>query len=877
MLNKNKKLFWFSVGSPLKGMLSILLVGLLFLFVLTPQVFSKESHKSHLDNGLTVLIKEIPTSPVVAVYALIKTGSSTEGKYLSTGISHFLEHMLFKGTDTRIVGEIPAEIQAVGGSINAATSRDYTMITISVPADRFDVALDVISDMLINMKIDEVEVEKERLVILKEMKLHRDNPWRRLMEQLYSNAYISHPYKFPIIGYEDLFMKVTTSDLLDYYKFNYVPNNIVLSIAGDIDRDIVLPAISNSFKDFKRTPGIVRNISPEPDQITERYFETQYPTPIARMVMAFSSVSLLESDLYALDVLAVILGQGKSSRLFKDLYADKGLVYSINASNYTPTYRGFFDISASLESDNIAGSISLIWEHINKIKDKGVSKGELDKAKKQVSSSHIYSTQTSSQVAYGQAVDEAFTGDPEFSVRYVEQISEVDRDDIIRVAKKYLIKERLTTVVLKPESTDEELELEDAADQGDIEKIVLDNGLTVLLRENSAFPLMSVRLMLNGGVREEPADLGGLARLTSLTWTKGTKSMTADDIAELSDRAGIHVGGYSGKNSLGLSVEMLTSDIDLGFDLFEDLVKNPTFSEKEVLMAIRDMKTSIRQRKDSISRFTNFELKQVLFPGHPFSLDYNGTLASLSNIARNDIDEYYDRLLVPNNMVITVFGDFKRDEVFGLIDKKFGSLKRSELVLKKYSLGSLDSIVSIERELEKEQAMVMYGFYGVDLKHPDRQGLNVLVSILGSSFNGRLFANVREKEGKAYSVGGNFLPGIDAGYVSLYALTSKENVDVVRELIFREINDIVEKGPTQKELDDTKSYLKGIFKAGMETNSSFGFSSGLDELYGLGFDNYKSYDEKINSVTVEQLRVIALKYLKDNAYCEIITLPKLDD
>ena len=225
-----------------------LLASTFFIFTLCPFSLAGEhqSLKRIFDNGLTVLVTEMPSSPVVSVFALVKTGSATEGKFLGTGISHFLEHMLFKGTHGREVGQLAGRIQAVGGEINAATSIDYTIYTITVPYDSFDVALEILSDMLMNATMEEEEVERERKVIFGEMRLRNDNPDRKLSEIVFQNAYIRHPYRHPIIGYESLLAGVTRENLVDYYHKNYTPNNMIISVSGNIDINTVLPEIENT-------------------------------------------------------------------------------------------------------------------------------------------------------------------------------------------------------------------------------------------------------------------------------------------------------------------------------------------------------------------------------------------------------------------------------------------------------------------------------------------------------------------------------------------------------------------------------------------------------------------------------------------------------
>jgi len=848
-------------------------------FLLSPfsspiNAFEGASSKHILENGLTILISEMPTSPMVSVYGYVKAGSATEGKYLGTGISHFLEHMLFKGTTSRSVGQIAAQVQAVGGSINASTGMDYTIYTLTVPFDAFDMALDILADVLMNSTMDPDEVEKERDVIFGEMRMRNDNPDSKISELVYRNAYLRHPYKHPIIGYKSLLAKVSREDIVDYYQDYYTPNNIIISLAGNIQTQDVLPKVKEAFKSFQRQSDIPRNLPQEPPQISLRRYEETYPTDLTRLSMAFSSTPLLHKDLYALDVLAGVLGQGGSSRLYLEIYKKQNLVHRISASNYTPIDRGLFEINALLEKKHTDEVIQATLQQIAFIQAKGIRPKELEKSKRQSLSDHVMSQQTSSHVAYSQALDEAFTGDFHFSEKYVEGIKAVTNKDIIRVANQYLNEPALTISILNPEQKEPAApESSKNNAMGEIKKYTLENGLTVLIRENPTFPLVSVRLMCNGGTRQEGSFNNGISTLTASLWTKGTKSLSAQQIAETTESLGMRLGGYSGKNSLGLSLEALSEDLPRALNLLIDLVKNPDFPEEEINKVKIHMKTALRQRNDNIFRFTSHVLKETLFQHHPFRLDKNGTMESIDHITPEDIDTFYHQWVVPNNMVLTLFGDIDSEEALKDIRKKFGSLRSKPLTLKTHQENPPDTLREKALTMRKEQAMVMFGFQGTSLKHPDRYGLEILSSILGSSFSGRLFSSIREELGQAYTLGGSYSLGIDTGFIYFYVLTTEENVQPVKDLVQKEIQKLQTEPVSEKELNDIKAYLKGEFKSGYETNASLSFITGLDELYGLGFENYQMYDTKIHSVTKEDIQRLARKYLNVNQSVIVVTTP----
>lgn len=843
-------------------------------FFLPFQAHANPASKQVLDNGLTVLIHEMPASPVVCVYALVKTGSATEGEYLGSGVSHFLEHMLFKGTSQRDVGAIAAQVQAVGGEINASTGQDYTIYTIQVPPQSFDLALDILTDMLMNAAIAPEEVEKERQVVLGEMRMGDDDPDRELGKIAFENIYIQHPYRYPVIGYKDLFTALTREDIWNYYRGHYAPNNMIVSVAGNIRSGEIFPKIKKAFDGFARHRGLARNVPAEPPQISARRYEKEYPTDLTRLAMAFGGVSLLERDLYALDVLAMVLGQGDSSPLYRRVYKDKGLVHTISASNFTPVDRGFFEIAAVLEQENVEPTIAAVWEEIGAIQRKGVAKKDLEKAKRQVLSGHLFSLQKASEVAYSHAVDEAWTGDYQFSQKYVGAVKEVTARDIRRAANRYLIAPALTVVLLKPREEKSFTEDTPRSQVGEIQKYVLDNGLTVLLREDHTLPIASVRLSMQGGTRQEPPELNGLSMMTSRAWTKGTKTRGAEEIAAAIESRGMNLDTFSGKNSFGMSVECLSGDLEQALDLVGEMVKNPAFAPQEIAKVKENMKAAILARRDDIFQTTTLTLKETLFLTHPLRRDEGGSLETVERIRREDVVDFYRRLALAPNMVLSVFGDISPGKTLETIRKEFGFLAKGDAPLRQVREEPPGQPRVREISMDKAQAMVMFGFHGADFNSPDRYGLEVLTAILGSSFSGRLFNAIREELGQAYTLGGDSVPSLDAGLIYFYVLTTREKMAQVQQIVQREIHGLQTALVPETELGDIKTYLKGAFRSGLETNSALSFISGLDELYGLGYRRYRDYEAAIDRVSAQDIRNLARQYCDLNKAAVVTTQPE---
>jgi zinc protease len=285
------------------------------------------------------------------------------------------------------------------------------------------------------------------------------------------------------------------------------------------------------------------------------------------------------------------------------------------------------------------------------------------------------------------------------------------------------------------------------------------------------------------------------------------------------------------------------------------------------------MRAAIRSREDSISVKTVIAFNKTLFTQHPFRREEGGTLESVERMTRDDVVNFYERLSSPSNMVLTVFGDIRAAEVLEEIKKKFSGLPRRAVNLNWYTEPAVETPREQAQKMDKEQAMVIIGFHGPSFKSEDRYGVEILADILGSSFSSRLFTTVREKFGQAYTLGGGFVPSLDTGIISFYVLTSPDKADAVKDLVMKEILKLRSELVSEKELTDIKMYLKGNFKEANQTSAALSFTAGLDELYGLGYDNYLRYDQVIDNVTAADVRRFDVKYFDAEKSVVVITRP----
>src|SRR5580700_5675997 len=304
-----------------------------------------------MENGLTIIVREDHSAPVVSVQAWSMTGSIHEGKWLGAGMSHVLEHMLFKGTTTRGSGRIDQEVQEAGGYMNAYTSFDRTVYYIDVPNTGAKVAIDILCDIMQNATLPADEMAKEKQVILREMDMNQDDPGRRSGRRLFETAYTKSPYRFTIIGYPDIYNELQAEDIVAYYRERYAPNNVFFVVVGDIKSADVVAQIRAAYAKAKARaipPGVLPE---EPKQTAPREIIEEAPIELGHMYISWHIPELRHPDVPILDVLAVVLGSGRSSRLYQEVREKQGLVNSIDAWTYSPGNPGLMGISILAEAE----------------------------------------------------------------------------------------------------------------------------------------------------------------------------------------------------------------------------------------------------------------------------------------------------------------------------------------------------------------------------------------------------------------------------------------------------------------------------------------------------------------------------------------------
>src|SRR5438105_6237933 len=401
-----------------------------------------------LTNGLTIIVHEDHSAPVASVQAWCATGSIDEDQHLGAGLSHILEHMLVKGTKTRSTNVIAQKIQDVGGYINAYTSFDRTVFWIDVPKDGVVAALDILADAMMNSTLPPEEYMKEQEVIRREFAMGLDDPDRVAGLLLFATAYQRHPYHFPVIGDIEIYNQLTQDQVMQYYKTRYVPNNLTFVVVGDVDAAKVRQQLTEFFKTYPEKSLKPVFIPEEPPQLGRRDVHQEFATELTHLALAWHIPEVTNPDVPALDLLSTILGDGRSSRLYRRVREDAGLAYRISAFSYTPGDPGLFGIDATLDPKKREAAEQLALRIVEEVKQSGVTAEELQKAKKITLSHHLGALTTMRGQASDIGSNWLLTRDLNFSRHYLDAVQKVTLDDINRVAATYLIENNLAVVSL---------------------------------------------------------------------------------------------------------------------------------------------------------------------------------------------------------------------------------------------------------------------------------------------------------------------------------------------------------------------------------------------------------------------------------------------
>jgi zinc protease len=826
-----------------------------------------------LDNGMTLLTKEDHSAPVVSIQIWVGSGSIHEGNLLGGGLSHYVEHMVFKGTPTKKPGEIAKIIIGLGGELNAYTSLDRTVFFTDIPSRNWKTGLNTLADAVINASFPEDEWQREKEVILREFSMGEDNPGRQIQELLFHTAYMVHPYRLPVIGLSDIFKSITREGLLDYYHRRYVPDNMVAVIVGDINAQEAKDTLMKAFASFARKPNPPVFIPAEPAQTAPRYVRKAGPYKISRLMVAFHTVTLSDKDAPALELLASITGGSQSSRLVQDIKENRKLVHDINATSFTMRDPGLFVIGAELDPTRESEVLEAVNTATATWAKTRFSKEEIEKARRIMLVGELARLQTMHGQASSYAEGQLFMEDPRYSEVYLARLQAVTPADLQEVARKYLQPENRVTVVLGPELASSATLPAAMSQPSEVIKKTLSTGIPLIVREDHRLPFVYVCAAFLGGVITETEENNGITQLMSELLTRGTPNRSASEIASSLEQQGIDLSSFAGNNSFGLRGQSLSGNADLLLDVMFDCLGQSAFPTNEINKQKTIQLAAIEARKEQPMQVAREALDALIFAGHPYRLPLTGTEESVTQLDQTAIRDYYRRQLVTGNMALSIFGDITAKDAVTLAEKYTRRIRR-DLAPARLTVTPKPSLPArVEIREPREQCIVLFGFLGAGLADSRRDSLLLLENAM-SGMSSHLFESVREKRGLAYYASTTQRVGIDTGSFTIYAGTRADALPEVEKLFYAEIERVATKGLDADEIDRARNMVIAEHEMGLQNNGNLAMVCTLNELYQLGFDHEFTTRKRIEAITADQIRQAASSILSTNKLAISIVLPQ---
>ncbi|HPQ67780.1 MAG TPA: pitrilysin family protein [bacterium] len=846
-----------------------------------------------LANGLRVVLQRTTFAPVVSMALWVEVGSADELP-AEAGLAHLHEHMIFKGTARRGVGQIAAEVEAAGGDINAFTSFDSTCYYLTVGKDETAVGLDILADAIFQPAFAADELKKEIQVVLEELAMYRDLPNSHLAESTWNKVFAVHPYGRPIIGTREVLQGLRRKEVLAFYRRHYHPQNLVLAVAGDFDPDGTLRLIRRLFGKPQAAAAKRRLRPDEPLQKKFRGLVLRDPIHEAHLYLAFPGPAWNQPFAAELDILATILSAGESSRLEQRVKSVRQLVFDVSTHLFAPKDPGLFAVDATTTADKVRPAIVEILQELYRLREQYVTAPELARAKKLVEASFVGRRETVGGIGQGLGYSVILTGDIHLEDLYLEQMRHVTRDSLRQAANEIFRHERLTGAVLLPKGKKMSLrELESIARpiylrfpgvasqaksaaaavaeapsspakrkrRNRLLRTVLPNGVRLLVNETHHAPLVYIRTGMLGGLRYEPARLGGLSGLTSRLLARGTEEKSALQFAREVDDLAAGVRGVSGFNTIGIAGDFLAVDFAKGMQLVAEASRRPAFSPTEIKRQKQMVLGRIAQRKTNLQALVRDLFAEKLYGEHPYGRTLLGDERTVPAIKRADVQAYWDALLDPANLVISISGDVEYERAYDLVGEAFGDLPPTGFAPLTHSdPAPPQGLVFAERIVPKEQAHIQIGWLGCNIGSRDEVALQLLSAVL-SGQGGRLFLELRDRRNLAYSVYSFQQDGVERGAFGVYIATGNQTADLALTAMREEIDRVLHKPPRGRELQRAKRYLIGSHRLHLQTNASLAQTVGLNELLGPGYRAHQRFAAQVQRLTDEDIARVTRRYL----------------
>ncbi|MBI4979850.1 MAG: insulinase family protein [Spirochaetes bacterium] len=728
-----------------------------------------------LANGLTVIIKEDRRAPLVAVRCYVRTGSIHEEANLGSGLSHFFEHAMFLGTLKRPNAQrIASEVEMMGGgNFNAYTTLDHTCYLFTVGRDYYRLGIELLSDLMANSVFPPIPVANEQNTIHKEMAMGDDDPHRYFNRLTMRSFFIEHPYRYPVIGYREVYDRLSREDILSYYSNRYVPNNMVVVVVGDASRDELRDAVAKTFGAMERRALKDVYIPAEPEHTTRRAVaEYSDKVKMPMVELAFQTVGIRDSDMFALDLLASIISEENVGLLKRTLVESGKIAYRANASSWTPRDRGAFTFYGELMPGKTPADFeNSIREIVDAVQNGVIAREEIERAKTKAVVDFTTGHETVDSIAGSLGGNFIWADDHLFDIPYLKGISRVSGDDIKRVAKKYLRFGSVTSVALMPESMKkaEAKTAKTAADKENAVTRTLDNGVRIVVRNKKTATAGFVVLMKGGLLYENETNNGAFHMLVN-TMVRGTKAYSKEKLyAMINDRGG-SLSAESGNYYTAFRMQVLNNDWREAAKILASVIAQPRIDKGEVALVRQDTESLVKQKEKDAFFQGSMRFKSHFYEQHPYARSVYGTTNTIARIDSRTLTALHKQFAVGSNIVVAAVGDMPPEtlavlaNMFKVLPKRAGASADAATAPVPVSRSYTDEMSGFE------QSVVTIGFRGPTVFTEDAYAAEVMCNIL-DGMGGRLYATIRGQYSLAYAVGCYQSPKYQSGAIVCYAAT----------------------------------------------------------------------------------------------------------
>jgi len=856
--------------------------------------FTQGVKKTVLDNGLTVLTKEIHTAPVVSVQVWYRVGSRNEGKGES-GISHQLEHLMFKGTKDRPV-QFGRLFSALGSQFNAFTSYDETAYFGTVQRDKLEALLILEADRMKNSLIGADQLTSEKRVVISELQGYENSPSYRLNRAVMRAAFPNHAYGLPVGGTKADVEKFTVEQVRNYYQTFYSPDNATLIITGDFATEPVLKAVKETFgKLTKNQPSTINSqqstVNSQPSTV-KTPIVLKEPGSAALLQAVYPLPDIKHPDVPAIDVMDAVLTGGRSSRLYQALI-ESGLASSVSGSAAELIEPGWYEINATAApGQKIEKVAQVLQASLSELQKKAVSPEELNRAKTLLQASFVLNNQDitsqASQLGYNQTV----AGDYKFIERYLSAIAKVTPEDVQRVAKTYLNPAKQTIGFFEPTQPDGQPGTSEAGsgrtaenfspgqpvDPAELAKYLppansatqpnqqplpqqfsLANGLRVLLLPDRSVPTINISGQIDAGTEFDGNQKAGLASLTAENLMNGTQTKNALTLAQTLEDRGTSLDFNASREGVGISGAGLSANLPILIQTLADVLQNANFPTDQLELSRQRALTTLQVQLDDPDTLARRVFQQAIYPeNHPFHSF--PTDASLKSISRDDVLGFYRQHYRPDTTTLALVGDFDPAKVKDLLNQAFGKWqadgKPPALNLPKVPLPQTST--RLNKVIPgKAEAVTYIGYNGISRKDPRFYAALVLNQILGGdTLASRLGTEVRDRLGLTYGIYSGFAAGINPGPFLIEMQTAPTDAQKAIASTLALLKQLREKGITEPELNTAKRSITNSYPVELANPSEVTSIIANNAVLGLSPAEIREFPRRIQAVNMEQIQQV---------------------